>query len=223
MADIFELFRQISSNKNTTQAPISWIIAGLGNPGEEYRNTRHNAGFLTVDALADRLGAHIDRMKFHALTAEVTIGESRVLLLKPMTYMNESGVAVSEAAAFYKIPSDHILVISDDISLAPGKLRLRRKGSAGGQKGLKSIIERLGTENFPRLRIGVGAKPHPDYDLASWVLSNFSKSEMELLRGAIGCAEEGIRLILKDQFDNAVQHCNSYPLISTSPATEKGE
>ena len=201
MADIFELFRQISSNKNTTQAPISWIIAGLGNPGEEYRNTRHNAGFLTVDALADRLGAHIDRMKFHALTAEVTIGESRVLLLKPMTYMNESGVAVSEAAAFYKIPSDHILVISDDISLAPGKLRLRRKGSAGGQKGLKSIIERLGTENFPRLRIGVGAKPHPDYDLASWVLSNFSKSEMELLRGAIGCAEEGIRLILKDQFD----------------------
>ncbi len=223
MADIFELFRQISSNKNTPQAPISWIIVGLGNPGEEYRNTRHNAGFLTVDALADRLGAHIDRMKFHALTTEVTIGESRVLLLKPMTYMNESGVAVSEAAAFYKIPSDHILVISDDISLAPGKLRLRRKGSAGGQKGLKSIIERLGTENFPRLRMGVGAKPHPDYDLASWVLSNFSKSEMELLRGAIGCAEEGIRLILKDQFDNAVQHCNSYPLIPTSPATEKGE
>lgn len=223
MADIFELFRQISSNKNTPQAPISWIIVGLGNPGEEYRNTRHNAGFLTVDALADRLGAHIDRMKFHALTTEVTIGESRVLLLKPMTYMNESGVAISEAAAFYKIPSDHILVISDDISLAPGKLRLRRKGSAGGQKGLKSIIERLGTENFPRLRMGVGAKPHPDYDLASWVLSNFSKSEMELLRGAIGCAEEGIRLILKDQFDNAVQHCNSYPLIPTSPATEKGE
>ena len=222
MADIFDLFRQISSNKNTTQAPISWIIVGLGNPGEEYRNTRHNAGFLAVDALADRLGSHIDRMKFHALTTEVTIGESRVLLLKPMTYMNESGVAVSEAASFYKIPSDHILVISDDISLAPGKLRLRRKGSAGGQKGLKSIIEKLGTENFPRLRMGVGAKPHPDYDLASWVLSNFSKSEMELLRGAIGCAEEGIRMILKDQFDNAVQHCNSYPIL-TSSATEKGE
>ena len=223
MANIFELFRQISSNKNIAQSPISWIIVGLGNPGEEYRNTRHNAGFLTVDALADRLGAHIDRMKFHALTTEVTIGDSRVLLLKPMTYMNESGIAVSEAAAFYKIPADHILVISDDISLAPGKLRLRRKGSAGGQKGLKSIIERLGTENFPRLRMGVGAKPHPDYDLASWVLSNFSKSEMELLRGAIGCAEEGIRLILRDQFDNAVQHCNSYPIVSTSSATEKGE
>ena len=223
MADIFELFRQISSNKNIGQAPISWMIVGLGNPGEEYRNTRHNAGFLTVDTLADHLGVHIDRMKFHALTTEVTIGESRVLLLKPMTYMNESGLAVSEAASFYKIPSDHILVISDDISLAPGKLRLRRKGSAGGQKGLKSIIERLGTENFPRLRMGVGAKPHPDYDLASWVLSNFSKSETELLRGAIGCAEEGIRMILKDQFDNAVQHCNSYPLIPTSSETKKGE
>ena len=223
MADIFDLFRQISSNKNTTQAPISWIIVGLGNPGEEYKTTRHNAGFLAVDALADRLGAHIDRMKFHALTTEVTIGESRVLLLKPMTYMNESGMAVSEAASFYKIPSDHILVISDDISLSPGKLRLRRKGSAGGQKGLKSIIEKLGTENFPRLRMGVGAKPHPDYDLASWVLSNFSKSEMELLRGAIDCAEEGIRMILKDQFDNAVQHCNSYPMIPTSSANGKGE
>ncbi len=223
MADIFELFRQISTNKNATQSPISWIIVGLGNPGEEYRNTRHNAGFLTVDALADRLGVHIDRMKFHALTTEVTIGDCRVLLLKPMTYMNESGVAVSEAAAFYKISADHILVISDDISLSPGKLRLRRKGSAGGQKGLKSIIERLGTEDFPRLRMGVGAKPHPDYDLASWVLSNFSKSEMELLRGAIKCADGGIRLILKDQFDNAVQHCNSYPIVPNSSETEKGE
>ena len=211
MADIFELFRQISK-PSASHAPIQWIIVGLGNPGEEYRNTRHNAGFLTIDALAERLGVHIDRMKFHALTTEATIGDVRVLLLKPMTYMNESGVAVSEAASFYKISADHILVISDDISLDPGKLRLRRKGSAGGQKGLKSIIERLGSEDFPRLRMGVGAKPRPDYDLAAWVLSNFSKSETEILQGAIQCAEEGIRLILKDQFDNAVQHCNSYPI-----------
>ena len=159
MADIFELFRQISKPQ-ASSAPISWIVVGLGNPGEEYRNTRHNAGFLTIDALADQLGVHIDRMKFHALTAEANIGDARVLLLKPMTYMNESGVAVGEAASFYKIPSDHILVISDDISLSPGKLRLRKKGSAGGQKGLKSIIEHLGTEDFPRLRMGVGAKPH---------------------------------------------------------------
>ena len=210
MADIFELFRQISK-PSSPASPITWLIVGLGNPGEEYRNTRHNAGFLTIDALADKLGDHIDRMKFQALTTEVTIGETRVLLLKPMTYMNESGVAVSEAAAFYKIPSDHILVISDDISLAPGKLRLRRKGSAGGQKGLRSIIERLGTEDFPRLRMGVGAKPHPDFDLADWVLSNFSKSEKELLDGAIQCAEQGIHTILNGKFDDAVQLCNSYP------------
>ena len=211
MADIFDLFRQISANKTQSTTPIEWIVVGLGNPGEEYRNTRHNAGFLTIDALAESMGAHIDRMKYHALTTEVTIGTHRVLLLKPMTYMNESGVAVSEAASFYKIPADHILVISDDISLAPGKLRLRRKGSAGGQKGLKSIIEKLGTEDFPRLRMGVGAKPHPDYDLASWVLSNFSKNENELLNGAISCAHDGIRLILDGKFDDAVQLCNSYP------------
>ncbi len=210
MADIFELFRQISKPQ-ASSAPISWIVVGLGNPGEEYRNTRHNAGFLTVDALADSLGLHIDRMKFHALTAEANIGDTRVLLLKPMTYMNESGVAVGEAASFYKIPADHILVISDDISLSPGKLRLRKKGSAGGQKGLKSIIEHLGTEDFPRLRMGVGAKPHPDFDLADWVVSNFTKSEFELLNGAIRCAEDGIRLILNGKFDDAVQLCNSYP------------
>ena len=210
MADIFDLFRQISKPSSPT-APISWIVVGLGNPGEEYRNNRHNAGFLTIDALAESLGLHIDRLKFHALTAEATIGSTRVLLLKPMTYMNESGLAVSEAASFYKIPADHILVISDDISLAPGKLRLRKKGSAGGQNGLKNIINRLGTEDFPRLKMGVGAKPHPDYNLADWVLSDFSKSEFEELRGAIQCAHGGIRMILDGKFDDAVQHCNSYP------------
>ena len=210
MADIFDLFRQISKPSSPT-APISWIVVGLGNPGEEYKNNRHNAGFLTIDALADSLGLHIDRMKFHALTTEATIGNTRVLLLKPMTYMNESGLAVSEAASFYKIPADHILVISDDISLAPGKLRLRKKGSAGGQNGLKNIINRLGTEDFPRLKMGVGAKPHPDYNLADWVLSDFSKSEFEELRGAIQCAHGGIRMILDGKFDEAVQHCNSYP------------
>lgn len=209
MADIFDLFRQIAS-KPTSHAPISHMIVGLGNPGEEYRNTRHNAGFLTVDALADRLGIHIDRMRFHALTAEVSIGEHRVLLLKPMTLMNASGIAVAEAAAFYKIPADHILVISDDINLRPGRMRLRQKGSAGGQKGLKSIIERLGTEEFPRLRMGVGAKPHPDYDLASWVLSNFTPSEMTALRSAIEGADPGIRQYLSGNFEEAVRICNSH-------------
>ena len=210
MADIFDLFRQISK-PSTPSAPISWIVVGLGNPGEEYKNNRHNAGFMTIDALAESLGLHIDRMKFHALTAEATVGNTRILLLKPMTYMNESGLAVSEASSFYKIPADHILVISDDISLAPGKLRLRKKGSAGGQNGLKNIINRLGTEDFPRLKMGVGAKPHPDYNLADWVLSDFSKNEMDDLRGAIQCAHSGIRMILDGKFDEAVQHCNSYP------------
>ena len=223
MAEIFDLFKKIESSSPSAQGPVTLIIAGLGNPGSEYAKTRHNAGFMAIDALAARLGVSVDRARFHALVGEATLGTTRVLLMKPTTFMNNSGVAVGEAASFYKIAPEHILVISDDISLAPGKLRLRRKGSAGGQKGLKSIIEKLGTENFPRLRMGVGAKPHPDYDLASWVLSNFSKSEMELLRGAIGCAEEGIRMILKDQFDNAVQHCNSYPMIPTSSSNGKGE
>ncbi len=210
MADIFDLFRQISKKESPSSTPVSRLIVGLGNPGEEYKNTRHNAGFLTVDALADSLGTHIDRMKFHALTAEATIGSERVLLVKPMTYMNNSGQAVAEAASFYKIPPERILVISDDISLAPGRMRVRRKGSAGGQKGLKSIIEHLGSEDFPRIRMGVGAKPHPDYDLADWVLSNFSKSEAEALKSAIDCAREGIRLIVSDKFDEAVQLCNSH-------------
>ena len=223
MADIFELFKKISKSEPQSTVPITHIVVGLGNPGLKYANTRHNAGFMTIDYIAQKLGVSIDRSKFQALVGEATVAGKRVLLMKPQTFMNLSGNAVCEAASFYKIAPENIIVISDDVNLDVGRLRVRGNGSAGGQKGLKSIIERLGTENFPRLRIGVGAKPHPDYDLASWVLSNFSKSEMELLRGAIGCAEEGIRLILKDQFDNAVQHCNSYPLISTSPATEKGE
>lgn len=210
MADIFDLFRQISGQSTTSSAPISWIIVGLGNPGEEYRNTRHNAGFLTVDAIAEHLGVHIDRMRFHALTAEAMLGDTKVLLLKPMTMMNLSGAAVAEAASFYKISPEHILVISDDINLAPGKMRLRRKGSAGGQNGLKNIIQRLSSEEFPRLRMGVGAKPHPDYDLASWVLSDFTKQEMAALKAAGRCAEDGIRLILAGKFDEAVQLCNSH-------------
>lgn len=210
MADIFDLFRQIAKKESPSSAPVSRLIVGLGNPGEEYKNTRHNAGFLTVDALADHLGVHIDRMKFHALTVEAMIGSERVLLVKPMTFMNNSGQAVAEAASFYKISPEKILIISDDISLDPGKMRVRRKGSAGGQNGLKSIIAHLGTDEFPRIRMGVGAKPHPDYDLADWVLSNFSKNETEALNSAIVCAIEGIKLILADQFDKAMQLCNSH-------------
>ena len=209
MADIFDLFRQISG-KEKKKAPVSWLIVGLGNPGEEYRTTRHNAGFIAVDSIAEHCGVHVDRMKFHALTEEAMIGDERVLLLKPMTYMNHSGIAVAEAGAFYKIPPERILVFSDDISLAPGKMRVRRKGSAGGHNGLKSIIEHLGTEDFPRIRMGIGAKPNPNYDLADWVLSRFSDAELKALTAAATCAEEGLKKILAGQFDEAVQLCNSF-------------
>ncbi len=210
MADIFDLFKQIAKKEEAPKEPVTWIIAGLGNPGEKYRMTRHNAGFLTLDAIAEKVGARIDRAKFHALCGEAQIGAHRVLLLKPQTLMNASGTAVQEAAAFYKIAPDHILVISDDIAQAPGKMRLRKKGSAGGQKGLKDIITCMGTDAIPRLRMGVGEKPHPDYDLADWVLSNFTKKEQELLFGCFDSAWQGIQKLLDGDFDGAMQICNSH-------------
>ena len=209
MADIFDLFRQISGKKEET-APISWLIVGLGNPGEEYRLTRHNAGFLTVDEIARELGAAVDRMKFHALTGDASIGGARALLMKPMTMMNASGIAVGEAAKFYKLPPERVLVISDDITLAPGRLRVRAKGSAGGHNGLKSIIQALGSEAFPRIRMGVGEKPHPDMDLADWVLSGFTEKERAAMHEAVPCVKEGIGYILQGEFDKAVQICNSH-------------
>lgn len=209
MADIFDLFRQISGKKEE-KAPVSWLIVGLGNPGEEYRSTRHNAGFLTVDEIARELGAAVDRMKFHALTGDASIGGVRVLLMKPMTMMNASGIAVGEAARFYKLPPERVLVISDDITLAPGRLRVRAKGSAGGHNGLKSIIQALGSEAFPRIRMGVGEKPHPDMDLADWVLSGFTEKERTAMHEAVPCVKEGIGHILRGEFDQAVQVCNSH-------------
>ena len=210
MADIFDLFKQIAKKEESPKEPISWIIAGLGNPGPKYASTRHNAGFLTIDSIAEKAGVRIDRAKFQALCAEATIGSHRVLLMKPQTLMNASGSAVQEAAAFYKIAPDHILVISDDIAQAPGKMRLRQKGSAGGQKGLKDIITCMGSDAIPRLRMGVGAKPHPDFDLADWVLSNFSKSEMDLIAGCFDDAWLGIQKLLNGDLDGAMQICNSH-------------
>ena len=210
MADIFDLFKQIAKKEEPARAPISHIIVGLGNPGDKYKNTRHNAGFLAIDQLAAHYGARIDRARFHALCGEATIGGKHVLLVKPQTLMNASGLAVQEAAAFYKVEPANILVISDDIAQEPGKMRLRRKGSAGGQKGLNDIITCLGTDAFPRLRLGVGAKPHPDYDLAAWVLSDFSADEMNRLMEAAAAARPGIEQVLSGDFDAAMQICNSY-------------
>lgn len=180
MDKLFSLFKQIEKEDKTSQ-PISKIIVGLGNPGNEYAETRHNAGFLAVSYIARKLGIEINRAKYKALCAECVIGTKRTLLMLPQTYMNNSGEAVRAAMDFYKIEPENVLVIYDDISLACGKLRIRQKGSAGGHNGIKSIIEHTGSDAFPRIKIGVGEKPHPEMDLANWVLSSFGKEELKIL------------------------------------------
>ena len=212
MTDILELFKQISKKDDTAavRGPVTWIIAGLGNPGREYEITRHNAGFLCMDVLADRFGTRVDRAKFHALCGEATISGQRVLLMKPMTMMNASGEAIREAAAFHKIDPAHILVLVDDTNLHVGHLRIRSKGSAGGHNGLKNIIYQLGSEDFPRLRIGVGAKPHPDMDIADWVLSRFNAEDRAALLPAFDVATDGCALLLAGDTDRAMQLCNSH-------------
>lgn len=162
-----------------------WLIVGLGNPGPEYAKTRHNCGFRALDILAKKLGCRVDKGKFQGLYNQVSYGENKVFLLKPQTYMNLSGNSVKQLASFYHIPPQHIIVMYDDISLEPGRLRIRADGSAGGHNGIKSIISCLGGQDFPRVKIGVGAKPHPDYDLADWVLSNFSAAEEKDLVSAL--------------------------------------
>ena len=174
----------------STPSGVSWLVVFLGNPGLKYEGTRHNAGFMTADALAKRKNVAINRARFHALTASCEIGEEKVLLMKPQTFMNLSGEAAAEAARFYKIPPQHVLVVSDEVSLPIGRLRVRSKGSAGGPNGLKSIIACLGTDQFPRIRIGVGAPPHPDYDMADWVLSAFKNQDaVDMARAAERAAE----------------------------------
>lgn len=212
MADIFELFKKISQDekKETAGEPISWIVAGLGNPGRDYEITRHNAGFLCMDVLSDRCGARVERAKFHALCGEAVISGKRTLLMKPMTMMNSSGEAIREAAEFYKIPPERILVLVDDIYLPVGHLRVRSKGSAGGHNGLKSIIYHLNSDNFPRLRIGVGEKPHPDMELMDWVLSRFGADDRAALLPAFEVAADGCEMILAGESDRAMQHCNSH-------------
>lgn len=202
---IFDLFKQIESGSaGNLHGKLTWIVAGLGNPGLEYENTRHNAGFLTMDELAKQCGVKLDQMKFKSDCGEAMLGEVRCLLMKPTTYMNLSGDAIAAAANFYKIPPEQVLVIYDDISLPPGKLRLRRKGSAGGHNGIKSIIAQLGTEEFPRIRVGVGAKPKPQYDLADWVLSKFSEEDMTALQPALEHAADAAKKIVSGDMNGAM-------------------
>lgn len=186
-----------------------WLIVGLGNPGSKYEFTRHNAGFLCVDLFASENNFKIDRLKFKALCADVRLGSQRCLFLKPQTFMNLSGEAVKEAASFYKIPPERILVLFDDISLDIGKMRIRRKGSDGGHNGIKNIIYHLGANNFPRIKIGVGAKPHPDYDLADWVLKPFTQPELKNLRSCCDNACKAIELIINGKTDEAMSKFNS--------------
>ena len=208
MSNIFDIFKQIESQKNASNGPIEWLIIGLGNPGKEYENTRHNAGFIAISMLADKCAVKINKSKFKSLVAETTVEGKRALLMMPQTYMNLSGEAVSEAASFYKIPPERILVFSDDISLDLAKIRVRRKGSHGGQKGLKSIGEHLGSTDFPRVKLGVGQKPHPQYDLAAWVLSNFSAEERKQMESAAEHAVDACRLIVSGKTDLAMNRFN---------------
>lgn len=185
-----------------------FLIVGLGNPGDKYEYTRHNAGFLTLDRLCVEEDFKINKIKFKALMGEVTLGSHRCLVIKPQTFMNNSGEAVREVCDFYKIPPENVIVIFDDISLPCGKLRIRRKGSDGGHNGIKSIIYHLKSDNFPRIKMGVGAKPHPDYDLADWVLSTFKKDEMEQFKAAVDDACEAVRLIADGKTDSAMNKFN---------------
>ena len=204
---IFDIFKKIESEK-PAPAPIDFIIAGLGNPGTKYEDTRHNCGFMAVEILAEQCGVQMKKLRFKSLTAEADIAGRRCLLMKPTTFMNNSGDAVEEAADFYKIPPENILIIYDDISLDVGKLRIRAKGSDGGHNGMKSIILRLNTDKFPRIRVGVGKKPHPDYDLADWVLSRFTKQEGELLMPALTGAAEAAKLIAEGKIEEAMNKYN---------------
>lgn len=177
---------------------VDWLIVGLGNPDANYEKTRHNAGFRAVDLLAQKLGVKIDRAKFRGRFVQCSFQGQKLILLKPMTFMNRSGLSVMDAAHYYKLPPERILLLFDDISLDVGRLRIRKDGSAGGHNGLKSIIGCLNSQSFPRVKIGVGAKPHPDYELADWVLSEFTKEEEKILGPALADAADAALLLIQD-------------------------
>lgn len=186
-----------------------WLIAGLGNPGMQYEKTRHNIGFMAVDKLADSENFSFNKNKFNALCGEFNLKDSRIMVIKPQTYMNNSGAAVTAAVSFYKIPWDRVIIIHDDISLDVGKLRMRRKGSHGGHNGMKDIIELAGRDDIMRIKMGVGAKPHPEYDLASWVLGKFPKDEEENLNKGIETAVKAVKEIITRGIDSAMNKFNS--------------
>lgn len=202
---IFDLFKKIESEGK--RAPVSYIVAGLGNPGAKYEKTRHNAGFLAIDHMAWKLGEKINSSKFQSLCCRTAVDGTGVLLMKPQTFMNASGIAIDEAASFYKIPPEHIIVLCDDITQKPGHIRIRKSGSAGGHNGLKSVIGFCG-EGFPRIRMGVGEKPTPEYDLADWVTGKLPEADMKALQGRFDDVCEAVRLMLAGDYDRAMNLYN---------------
>ncbi len=194
--------------KKTTES-IDFIVVGLGNPGKKYENTRHNAGFLGVDMLCEKTNTRVNKLKFKGLYGIARIADKKVLLLKPSTFMNLSGQSVMEAMNFYKIPPEKCLIIFDDISLDVGKMRIRKSGSHGGQNGMKNIIYLSGSDNFPRIKIGIGKKPHPDYELADWVLSSFSKEDIKTITPVYENLLDAVSLIVQENTDKAMNMFNS--------------
>jgi len=205
--DIFQKLKGISNHAPTGK--VEYLIVGLGNPGIQYEHTRHNAGFLTIDKIAEKYNTKADRLKFKSLCCDASISGKRCLLMKPTTYMNNSGQAVVEAMNFHKIPIERVIIIYDDISLEPSQIRIRRKGSDGGHNGIKSIIYLTGKDTFPRIKIGVGKKPHPKYDLADWVLSSFKKEEQQPMNEAFEKTLSVVELILAEKIDEAMNKYNS--------------
>ena len=229
---VFDIFKQLESRNTEPSGAVEYIICGLGNPGTQYENTRHNIGFMTVDTLCEKYKLSCKKLKFKSLTCDAVIGGNtmlqsrnqergtdaaqqsfgggkRCLIMKPTTFMNNSGEAVTEAMNFYKIPPERTIIVFDDISLEPGKLRIRRKGSDGGHNGIKSIIYRSGSDAFPRIKMGVGAKPNPDYKLADWVLGHFKKEDGEKLEQCFQNAVACLELIVQGKIDEAMNKYNS--------------
>ena len=208
MSNIFDLFKQIEKKDTPAAGNLTHLVVGLGNPGDKYTFTRHNTGFMALDFIAEKCGVRVDRARFKSLCADARIGEHRVLLMKPQTFMNLSGEAVREAADFYKIPPENILVLFDDINFDVGVMRIRRNGSDGGHNGIKSIIYQLNSDALPRVKIGVGKKPSPDYDLADYVLGTYSDADKKTLFSMFSRVYDGVELILSGQIDKAMNLYN---------------
>ncbi len=203
------MFSRLKNSSSVATGPIEYIIVGLGNPGKEYENTRHNCGFIALDYLAEKLHCKMNKIKFKGTTGDCMINGHRCLLLKPSTFMNLSGQSVTQAMQFYKVKPENVIIIFDDISLDVGKMRIRRKGSDGGQKGMQNIIYLSGSQDFPRIKVGIGKKPHPEYDLKKWVLSRFTSSEQKLLEPLMDNISDAVSHIVDGNIDKAMNLYNS--------------